>query len=314
MKKNAMILLVLLIAQFSFAQEVLLPAVQDSDLIVHHQNYTLSYSEAHEQAEWVAYELTKEEILGQYDRADNFRSDTSVSTGSASLNDYRGSGYDRGHLAPAADMKFSADAMSESFYLSNMSPQDPSFNRGIWKKLEAMVRQWAYDNDSIYIVTGPVLNKDSYKTIGSNHVSIPEYYYKIILDFTEPEIKAIGFLLPNEKGVSPVASYAVSVDNVEEITGIDFFSALPDEQEDSLESTFDPSLWNFHQFSQSEYSNQATATDQKADIPDQEGTVQYWINSSSNTRHNSGCRYYGNTKNGYYTDEKIGKPCRTCGG
>jgi endonuclease G len=90
-------------------------------------------------------------------RKDNFRSDPKVKTGSAALSDYKGSGYDRGHLAPAADFKWSATAMSESFYMSNMSPQVPGFNRGIWKNIESTVRNWAVENDEIYIVTGPVL-------------------------------------------------------------------------------------------------------------------------------------------------------------
>ena len=119
-----------------------------------------------------------------------------ISTGSASLPDYKGSGYDRGHLAPAGDMKWSTTAMSESFYMSNMSPQEPSFNRGIWNRLESQVRRWAIDNGSVYIATGGVLT-DGLKTLGSNSVSVPQYYFKVILDYQEPDIKGIGFIIPN---------------------------------------------------------------------------------------------------------------------
>jgi len=313
MKKILTILFIITGFTSTYAQQLELPAISPDDQIIIHQNYTLSYNENHEQAEWVAYELTKQEVLGTISRTDNFKSDTAVTTGSASLADYRGSGFDRGHLAPAADMKFSSTAMSESFYLSNMSPQNASFNRGIWKKLEALVRQWAYDNEAILVVTGPVLNKATYPSIGSNSVSIPEYYYKVILDHTEPELKAIEFILPNIKGEYPVTAYAVPVDKVEEITGINFFSIFPDDIEENLESQFDISLWNFKEFRSSNYSVPST-TITNENTQNQESTDLYWINSNSNTRHNSGCRYYGNTKSGYYTNEKVGTACGSCGG
>ena len=118
-----------------------LPSQQSNGQIVHHANYTLQYNEEHEQASWVAYRLTSHHLQNpSTKRKDNFRSDPKVKTGSATLSDYKGSGYDRGHLAPAADFKWSSTAMSESFYMSNMSPQVPGFNRGIWKKLESKIR------------------------------------------------------------------------------------------------------------------------------------------------------------------------------
>ncbi|GAH82191.1 unnamed protein product, partial [marine sediment metagenome] len=129
------------------------------DDIIRHTAYTLKYKEKYEQAEWVLYKLTAERVKGSYKRTNDFRPDPMVKTGSATLSDYKGSGYDRGHLAPAGDMKWSTTAMSESFYMSNMSPQNPGFNRGIWKKLEGQVRTWATDNEEIYIVTGPVLSE-----------------------------------------------------------------------------------------------------------------------------------------------------------
>lgn len=253
--------------------------------------------------------------MGQIDRTDNFRADSTVSTGSASLADYKGSGYDRGHLAPAADMKFSDSAMRESFFMSNMSPQDPSFNRGIWKKLEAIVRQYAYDHQNIFIATGPVLNKESFPTIGPNQVSIPEYYYKVILDYREPEIKAIGFYIPNEKGSSPIEAYAVPIDVIEGLTGINFFSQLPDDVEEILESDFDISLWGVQQFNSGNISAATQDNSNKqVNVQLPEAAETFWINSNSNTRHNSGCRYYENTKSGYLTNDLIGTACKTCGG
>ncbi len=220
-----------------------IPAVTNPDAVVEHTNYTLQYDERFEQADWVAYELTADEAEGTVKRGNSFREDPYVLTGSAELSDYKKSGFDRGHLAPAGDMKFSPDAMSESFYMSNMSPQRPGFNRGIWKELEEMVRKWAEENGSLYVVTGPVLNKPYYPVIGENKVAVPEFYYKVLLDYTEPEIKGIGFILPNKKCEDPLGDYAVPIDRVEEVTGIDFYPKLPDGEEDRIEGNIDLSLW-----------------------------------------------------------------------
>lgn len=226
-----------------------LPKPIDGEQIVMHTGYTLSYNEEYEQPSWVAYELTREEVAGTFDRVDNFRPDKAIWTGSATLEDYKGSGYDRGHLAPAADFKWSAEAMDDTFYMSNMSPQVGQFNRGIWADLESVVRQMAVENGNIYIATGPVLSDGPYKTIGKNRVAVPNYYYKVILDYNDDDIKAIGFILPNEKGANSVDFYAVTVDEVEEFTGIDFFPALPDDVEELLESNLDKSKWSFRKYS-----------------------------------------------------------------
>ena len=222
-----------------------IPAVTNPDVVVIHANYTLQYDERYEQADWVAYELTRREVEGRIKRKDDFRPDPSVITGSADLADYRKSGFDRGHLAPAGDMKFSTSAMDDSFYMRNMSPQRPGFNRGIWKELETLVRRWAEENGSLYVVTGPVLNKPYYPTIGKNKVAVPEYYYKVLLDDAEPVIKGIGFILPNKISNEPVQGFAVSIDQVEKVTGIDFFPKLPDKEENTIESQIDLSLWDF---------------------------------------------------------------------
>ncbi len=221
-----------------------IPEVTNPSAVIEHANYTLQYNEKFEQADWVAYELTAEEAEGDVKRSNDFKADPFVATGSARLEDYRKSGFDRGHLAPAGDMKFSADAMKESFYLSNMSPQRPGFNRGIWKELEEQVRKWAEENGSLYIVTGPVLNKDSYPVIGPDKVAVPEYFYKVILDYTEPGLKGIGFVLPNKKCDDGLENYACSIDRVEEITGFDFYPAIPDEEEEKIESEVNLSLWD----------------------------------------------------------------------
>lgn len=210
--------------------------------IITHTAYTLKYSELHEQAEWVAYKLTVERVKSTVKRTNDFRPDPKVKTGSAQLSDYKGSGYDRGHLAPAGDMKWSKTAMSESFYMSNMSPQRPGFNRGIWKRLEEKVRTWAISNKEIYIVTGPVLS-DNLPTIGSNKVAVPNSYYKVILDYKEPELKGIGFVLANESSKKSLATFAVTIDSVEVLTGIDFFPALLDSLEEMVEGVAEVHAW-----------------------------------------------------------------------
>lgn len=217
------------------------PGLPDSRIIVRHFAYTLEYSEKHEQAIWVAYFLTPERTRGIWKRCDHFRADPMIPTGSAEPEDYKGSGYDKGHLAPAADMAWDSTAMCESFYMSNMSPQTPSFNRGVWKRLEDQVRTWAEESDTLWIVTGPVL-KESLPSIGTNHVNVPEYFYKVILGVKGTEWEGVGFVLANEGSKKPLDSFAVTIDSVESLTGLDFFPDLPDSLEKLIESsvTFTP--------------------------------------------------------------------------
>ena len=224
--------------------ELELPLMKGNIPVIKHLGYAFQYSEKHEQAFWVGYELTKKETEKAFERTDDFIPDPAVSTGTATVADYAKSGYDRGHLAPAADMGWSQQAMAESFYFSNMSPQEPGFNRGIWKNLEEQVRTWAKAYDSIYVVTGPVL-KDGLVQLGPNGVSIPKYYYKVILDNTGDDAKAIGFLMPNEASKEPLEKFAVSVDQVEQETGIDFFNKLPDSRENAFEKEVCIPCWTW---------------------------------------------------------------------
>jgi endonuclease G len=206
-----------------------IPATSKKDVVITHTGFSLLYSETHEQPEWVAYELTREETWKTVKRTDRFLPDPLVPTGTATDADYRGSGYDRGHMAPAADMGWSAKAMAESFYYSNMSPQVPACNRGVWKRLEEKVRSWAVEYGALYIVTGPVLS-DTLPFIGPDKVSVPFYYYKVIVDHSPAGMKGIGFIVPNTGSDELLSHFAVSIDSVETLTGIDFFPALPDEE------------------------------------------------------------------------------------
>lgn len=221
-----------------------IPETGFNDVIISHTGFTLLYNEKHEQASWVAYELTKEKTNKIYERTNKFLVDPKVKTGTANNKDFAGSGYDRGHLAPASDMAWSATAMAESFYYSNISPQIPSFNRGVWKRLEELVRAWAIENGSVYIVTGPVLTS-GLATIGFNKVSVPEYYYKVILDYNEPSVKGIGFIVPNEGSSQPLYQYAVSIDSVQKFTSINFFPSLPDDQEEFIEKALCIECWSW---------------------------------------------------------------------
>lgn len=215
--------------------------------LIEYRNYALSYDEDHEQAEWVAYILTKENLDKPWNkRSDNFLPDTRVKTGSASPDDYRGSGYDRGHLVPAADMAYDPEAMEETFLMSNISPQARNFNKGIWRELEELTRNWAKKNKELYVVTGPVLSEAPKGYIGENEVSVPTAYFKVLLDLAEPEQKGIAFIVPNQVSFEPLYQFAMSIDEAEQRTGINFFPDLmPRELETVIEGSFNIDLWEF---------------------------------------------------------------------
>lgn len=201
--------------------------------VIHHQGYSLSYSEPHEQAEWVAYELNRSHLSKSNFKRPYFEIDHAVKTGAASWRNYKNSGYDRGHLVPAGDRTYDKKAYDETFLTSNISPQDRDFNAGIWNTLEQKVRYWAKKYDGVFVVTGGVL-KGNLKTIGNEKVAVPNLFYKIIYD---PENqKMIAFLMPNKDSKEPLYNFVVSVDSVEVLTGIDFFPELDDELEDKLEA------------------------------------------------------------------------------
>ncbi len=219
-----------------------------ADTIIDREGYALGYIELHEQPACVIYKLSAEEVQNNVaKRSDQFRADPEIPTGSATPEDYRKSGYDRGHLAPAADMAWSKKAMSESFYMSNMSPQVPAFNRGIWAKLEAQVRAFAVAEKEIYVVTGAILPKQPTVTIGANRVTVPTHYYKVIYDLTPP-FKMIGFILPNAKSDRPLQDFVVTVDAVESVTGLDFFSLVPKDEQEKLESSISIKDWTWNSY------------------------------------------------------------------
>ncbi|TDW49801.1 endonuclease G [Flavobacterium sp. 270] len=193
--------------------------------IVKHQYYTLSYNEKFEQAEWVAYELKKENLINRNYKRPYFIEDPKVTTGSADWRNYKNSGYDKGHLCPAADMEFDENAYNDTFYTSNISPQKHDFNSGIWNRLEQKTRYWAEKYNDIYVVTGGILD-DSDKKIGTEKVAVPKCFYKIILAKSGKEHKAIAFLVPNEDSDKSLYDFVVTIETLEKRTGIDFFPNL----------------------------------------------------------------------------------------
>ncbi len=316
-----------------------------ADTVLNREGYALGYSEAHEQPLWVTYELTREEVKTKkvHRSSVDFQPDPEIPTESAQLSDYRRSGYDRGHMAPAADMRWSAQAMKECFYLSNICPQERAFNAGIWADLEQKMRHWANCYGAIWIVTGPVfevggldcfasqsdarndggggyrndggggycnddapprhceeqrdeaIQNNALQTIGANKVTVPTAFYKVV--YVPSTKKGIGFLLPHRGGLlrevdcfalrarndggggcrnddtgryrnddapprhceeqrdeaiqnkaihqNKLKQYAVSIDAVEAATGLDFFSALPDGEENLIESTYSLTDWKW---------------------------------------------------------------------
>lgn len=257
-----MILLLLLVISFSYLRNTHIPekqyandfenwAIPETTLdgyteqIISNKGYTVSYNSDFRNPNWVAYVLERNELKGKKSRrTDKFTGDPLVAGKQATNADYSKSGYDRGHLAPAADMAWSDKSMSESFYFSNMSPQLPAFNRGKWKDLEDLTRKWADKESLLLIATGPVL-KGPMKQIGKNSVSVPKYFYKVIIDPVLPERKGIGFVMENTKLQKPLRSYAVTIDSIERLTGINFFEALPDEIENKVESELILESWEW---------------------------------------------------------------------
>lgn len=222
--------------------ETAVSLVPRQEQIIRHSGYTVSYNKDLKIPNWVSYELTREETKGKEKRGNRFIADPLVTGPIATNADYTRSGYDKGHMAPAADMKWSPEAMKESFYFSNMCPQHPQLNRRGWKNLEEKIRDWAIADSAIIIICGPIINQSS-RTIGKNKVAVPERFFKVVLSpFVKP-VRGIGFLFNNRQAVEPLSTYAVTIDSIEKLTNMDFFSPLPDEIENEVEANADYYQW-----------------------------------------------------------------------
>lgn len=200
---------------------------------------------------WVQYELSSDDLHGPADRTEDFRPDASIPFGfRAELADYRGSNFDRGHMAPAGDMRRSWSVMSESFLLSNIAPQvGIGFNRHIWADLEAAIRGWVEQRGTLTVITGPVFavqgNRVDYAVIGENRVAVPSHFYKIVVDANDASgVEALAFMLPNQSiSGEEYGAFLTSIDEIEAATGLDFLSALPADVEEAVESRTAPRVW-----------------------------------------------------------------------
>ena len=206
--------------------------------------YTSSYNTSYGIPNWVAYELTRSEAAShEAERTNKFQADPKVIGKSASNSDYKGSGYDKGHMAPAADMKWSKTVMEQSFYFTNICPQAPGLNRGAWKDLEEEIREWAIRDSALVIICGPLFTKEPIKYIPETHVAIPDAYFKVVCSPYTEEARAIAFVFPNNKASKHPREYVVTIDSVEKMTGMDFLSQLPDEIENEIEKTSNYTHW-----------------------------------------------------------------------
>lgn len=198
--------------------------------------YTVSYNNFYKPPNWVAWELTQQETKGSEERKNRFAPDPDLPEPRVEHADYTHSGYDRGHMAPAADMKWSKKAMEESFYMSNICPQNQKLNRDDWGDLEELCRSWARKYGTVHITCGPIYDKKQPKRIGEHQVAVPDRFFKVVLIYNRKSPIAMGFLFDNKAHHQALDKYMVSVDSVEKVTGMDFFSKLPDNVENRIEA------------------------------------------------------------------------------
>ena len=208
------------------------------------KNYIVSYNSHTRCPNWVLWQLTREHADGNVKRPDYaFHEDMEVPAPRAELADYRHNGYDRGHMAPAGDMKWDEQAMNETFFLTNVCPQDAALNAGMWNDIEIKVREWARRDKSLIVVTGPIMG-NNHETIGQDmDIAVPDAFFKVILSPNTTPKKAIAFICPNRSCGGDLKKYAVSVDEVEKRTGMNFFNTLPDDVENRIESTCNLNQW-----------------------------------------------------------------------
>ena len=217
-----------------------------SEKILKRSNYTISYNRNWNQPNWVAWELNKNETRGRNNRNEEFTADPDLAEAyQVESYDYSGSGYDRGHMCPAGDNHFDAKAMNESFYMSNICPQNHELNAGKWNDLEIACRKWANRYQQLFIVCGPIIDKRNGKRIGKEHeIIVPEKFFKVILITSTKPARAIGYIFENNGSDRPYKVH--SIDEVEKITGMDFFPNLPDKIEDLVESHYEASDWRWY--------------------------------------------------------------------
>ena len=223
-----------------------IPALDVGGRVIQHRAFVSSYNPETLIPDWVAYELTAEETEGRLSRQDaEFRMDPDLKGCTQAMReDYAGSGWTRGHLMPAADAAFSSSTMSETFYFTNICPQNETLNAGDWQYLEKKVRQWANRYGSVWVVTGPIVGENRYGTIGDRNVVVPDSFYKALL-IRKPNgsYSAIAFVMDNDSERYYLKDCAMSINELETLTGFDFFPALDDVIEEKVENTVRLTDW-----------------------------------------------------------------------
>lgn len=221
-----------------------LPAYDESEDIYRYSGFTSSYNHTTLVPNWVAYELTAEELDGDYrTQSSSFSRDPNVRGRQASREDYSRSGWDKGHMAPKADMRWSEQAYWESHYFTNVCPQDHAMNAGDWNSLEKSVRRWARRYGTVWIVCGPIFDHHAHGTIGQAKVQVPDAFFKAVLVSNQGQWSAIAFVVPNEPDHHPQFSYACSVDELEALIGRNLFAAFDDAAEAAFEAVVDEKCW-----------------------------------------------------------------------
>lgn len=225
-------------ATYTATEETALPTYDSSDLIIRHTGLTLSYNTSANTPKWVAWELTRYEAETKTaERSDRFRPDPILpERNQVTTNDYTNSGYDRGHMCPSADMRWSMESMDDCFLLSNICPQAPKLNQQWWEHTEEACRRWAEKYGSVLICCGPIYDsKTKHEYIGSAHlIAVPDGFYKSVV---EPNTEmGIGFLYTNDETRQTMEDAAVTIDEIERVTGYDLFHLLPDDIEEKVEA------------------------------------------------------------------------------
>ena len=221
-----------------------LPAEREGDRIMKYQGFVSSYNPETLIPDWVAYELTAEETSGEATRAEkDFSMDFNYRGKQAKREDYFASGWTRGHMAPAGDFMWDDSAMSETFYFMNICPQREELNNKDWQYLEKQVRAWARKYDKVWVVTGPIVGDNIYGTIGEDHVVVPDAFFKAVMVHDGKQYQSIAFVMGNDAERYWLQDCALTIDELEQKTGLDFYPALPDDIEEDTESRYDFSVW-----------------------------------------------------------------------
>jgi endonuclease G len=224
--------------------DVKLPFEMAREIIIHHKAYSLSYNTSYALPSWVSYKVTKAQVNKEAPFKGKYKKDPLVTVRAADKKDYKNSGYLMAQLVNYLDVLNIETAAEETFYMSNIVPMKLAFHRHIWLGCEDLIRMWVANSDGLYIITGPIIEADApFPTMGENKISVPNRYYKIVYD--EENKKAIGFIFKNGTSSGTLKSYSRSVDEIEKLTGIDFFPELDETTSKNLESAVDYDFWDF---------------------------------------------------------------------